>query len=409
MRRIIGLASLAFAVASSASLAGCVATDSDVASGTSSGCEAITSDTIDERLDVDPTVRVFLQASVDFRAIARKTKDAAKTACANIARDLAAPDSWSALGDGEDSISNAKGTGACDAATLRIRQIMSDPAAVNANFALVTSPGACRVDFAAQAACDAKCKADATCDSGKLETRCTPGQIARVCDDKCTTTSTCEGTKDVPANCMGVCESTCTGQCAGVCTGPDGKKTTGDPNCRGKCASACNGTCAGRCKVEVDTGVSCGTSVRCKGECTTTYTAPVCEAEFTPATCRVDASCASSCSASVTANAKCDPAHVELYADVTVSADVAKLVATLNANLSPLLAIAEQQGKLAVEVAQKLVTTGQAVVGSATKLDAKSIVCSAAGAKASVEAALSLSVSVKASADVTTACRTQSS
>jgi hypothetical protein len=407
MRRFIGLGTLAFAVAAGASSVGCVAGDSGAGSGTVAGCDAITADKIDDTLDVDPTVRVFLQASVDFRAVARKAKAAAKSSCVNIATDLGVTDTWTALGDGDDTIANQAGTGACDAATARIRQIMEASGAANANFALVTSPGACRVDFTAQAACDAKCKASATCDSGTVETRCAPGQVARVCDEKCKSTSFCEGKVERPANCMGACESTCTGQCAGTCTDKDGKKTTNNPSCHGKCSSACNGTCAGSCKVDVD--VTCGTSVRCKGECTTTYTAPVCESEYTAPTCTVDASCEASCSASVSATTVCDPPHVELYADVTISADVAKLVTTLNANLPQLLAIAEQQGKLAVDVAQKLVKTGETVVGGAASLGSKSIVCSAAGAKASVEAALSLSISVKASADLTTTCRSHSS
>jgi hypothetical protein len=322
MRPMIKLATLACAISAGAPLVGCVATNSPIATGATGGCEAITADTIDDGLDVDPTVRVFMQASVDLRAIGRTTKIATKTACVNIAKDLGAPDSWSAIGDGDDSISNSSGTGACDAASLRIRQIMESPTAVNANFALITVPGICRVDFAAQAACDAKCKADAVCDSGKVETRCTPGALACVCDDKCKTTSFCEGTVEVEANCMGKCESTCTGSCTGTCTSKDGKKTTNDPSCHGKCSSSCNGKCAGTCKVEVEAGISCGTKVRCKGECTSTYTEPVCETEITPPTCKVDASCESSCSASVTAHAKCDPPHVELFADATVSTDI---------------------------------------------------------------------------------------
>jgi hypothetical protein len=158
------------------------------------------------------------------------------------------------------------------------------------------------------------------------------------------------------------------------------------------------------CKVEMDVGIACGTDVRCKGECTTTHTDPVCETTYTPPKCTVDASCQQSCSASVAAKAVCDPPHVELYANATVNADVPKLIATVNANLPALLGAAEVRGKLAFSVAEKLVTTGNAILQASGSLDGKSIACSVAAAKTAVEASASLSVSVSASTNVNAKC-----
>ena len=385
---------------------GCVATNSDLG-GAGGGCAELSQATIDSNLKVDGNVKVFMQASADLRDIGKKVKVDVKTACVHIAGDLGGTDTWTALGDTDDAISNAKGTGACDVAGVRIDTIMK--ASVTANFALITVPGACHTNFQAQVDCDAKCKAEATCDSGTAETRCTPGELSTTCTERCKEQSFCEGSVTVEANCMGKCESTCTGECKGTCTASDGTKTDNNPSCKGKCSSTCNGTCKGKCKVEVAGGIACGTSCKCKGECTTTHTDPVCETTFTPPTCKVDASCEESCTASVAAKAVCDAPHVELYASASVSADVPKLVATINANLPALIAASEVQGKLALDVCGKLVVTGNAIVQTATKLDGKSIACSAAAAKAAVEASASLSLSVSASASVTGKCRANAS
>ncbi len=381
---------------------GCSAESTGV--GTSAqGCPEIASTTIDESAAIDAKVKVFMQASVDLREVAKKVKGDVRNACASMAMDLGAQDTWSAKGDVDASISNAEGTGACDVAAAKIDAIMKT--AVAANLTLVTVPGVCHTDFQAETACDTKCKTEEHCDPGTVETRCTPGELSVKCDDKCKVNGWCEGNANVAANCMGQCESTCQGQCQGTCTKADGTRTENDPNCNGKCSSTCNGVCRGKCKVTADAGVACGADVRCKGECTTTHTDPICETVYGPPTCKVDTSCHESCSASVAAKAVCEPPHVELFAIASVNADVPKLVLTINKNLPALLSAAEAQGKLALDVVGKLVVTGKAIAQSTTTLDGKSITCGAAAVKTAAEASASLSVSVSASANVTGKCR----
>ena len=167
---------------------GCVALDSDLGDAVE-GCPELSTTTIDGNLQVDADVRAFMQASADFRVIGEETMARVKTACVGIATDLDAPDTWSALGDGNDSISNADGTGACDAASVRISAIMR--ASATANFALVTVPGACHADFQAQTECDTKCSAQAVCDPGTVETRCTPGELSMQCTEMCRAGSWC--------------------------------------------------------------------------------------------------------------------------------------------------------------------------------------------------------------------------
>jgi hypothetical protein len=70
-------------------------------------CAELSQATIDANLKVDAKVKVFMQASADFRAIGAKVKVDVKKACVNIATDLGAADTWTALGDTDDSIGNA--------------------------------------------------------------------------------------------------------------------------------------------------------------------------------------------------------------------------------------------------------------------------------------------------------------
>ena len=143
----IALAGTAMAVAS------CVSTSSGLGAGTQDCPEFTTGGTIDANAKVDVKVRAFMQASSDLRGIADRLKGDVKTACVKIASDLGANDTWSALGDADDAISNDKGTGACDAAKARIVAIMESDAGKRANFALVVTRGECHTDFQAEADC----------------------------------------------------------------------------------------------------------------------------------------------------------------------------------------------------------------------------------------------------------------
>src|SRR5262249_33669753 len=146
--------------------ASCIATDSGLGEATQ-GCEEFKPGaTFDDSVHVNGSVRLFMQASADFRAMSENMTATVREACAGIAKDLGASDSWSNL-DGNASISNSKGTGACDVASARISAIMG--ASASANFALVETRGDCHPDFNAQTECDAKCAGEAKCDSGTVE------------------------------------------------------------------------------------------------------------------------------------------------------------------------------------------------------------------------------------------------
>jgi hypothetical protein len=369
-------------------IAGCISPNSDVLDGTD-GC--------DPGEDIDPTVRRFLEASREFGDAAAALEDDVFQACAKIAGDLGAPDSWSQL-EGQDAVSNASGTGACDVAAAKVEAALLAAGQANAQIAVTVTRGQCRYDFEAQAACEAACAP--ACDPGTVETRCEPGELSVMCTAECTAGSTCEGSAELPANCMGECESTCQGHCAGTCVSDDGAVSVNDPNCRGKCSSACNGTCRGLCKVEAPEGVACGASVRCTGSCTGSYSDPVCTTEFTPPVCSADQACYAACAAETAANDVCDPPRIEVLVDLQVAPQLAPVVATLEANLPPLFHAAQQKGQSLLDAAGELRATGQTVSDRLEDLDGDSLACVAESATALADAAARLDVSVRASAEI---------
>src|SRR4029078_1603812 len=129
-----------------------------------------------------------------------------------------------------------------------------------------------------------------------------------------------------------------------------------------KCSASCNGKCRGLCKVKADAGVQCGAGVRCKGGCEGHYTEPRCTPEFKPGPCHVDQPCLDSCSAKADAHQVCEPTRVELFADISVHADVKKLVDHCNAHLPDLFAGVEADAKVIVHAAERLAASGDAVV-----------------------------------------------
>jgi hypothetical protein len=134
------------------------------------------------------------------------------------------------------------------------------------------------------------------------------------------------------------------------------------------------------------------------------FTNPTCETEFTPPKCTIDESCFESCRANAVAKETCDPDTVKLLADVSVSADVSKLVASINKNMPALITTAEAQAHAAVDIVQNVSSSGQAVLKASGNLDGKSIACAGAAAQSLTQTASSLTVATQAGAQVTQDC-----
>lgn len=389
---------------------GCISSESPVLDAAEGCDEFVPGESLPATLVLEPEVERFVQASADLGAAAAEVRAGAFTACANIARDLGADDTWSALADSEeatsttgggaDALSNDAGTGACDAAAQRMEDVLAGAGEVEAQVALLVSKGECHFDFGAQVECDAECSLGEQCTAGTVETRCEPGDLSVVCDAACEADAFCVGRPEQPANCMGQCESTCQGECRGSCMAPDGSITENDPNCNGKCAASCNGTCRGMCKIDAPEGIECGGSVRCSGGCSGSYSDPVCVSEFSPPQCEFDAACHAACSARVESMAECDPTLVEVFIDVEDDPDLAPLVATLQQNLPPLIAAAEDRGPTIAQALEELGEASSFVGDNVEDLQGKSLACLAVASSSLGETLGGLSVSLEASAHV---------
>lgn len=375
-------------------------------------------------LSIDGKFKAFVTAAADLQTVATTMRTEVKTACIGIATALSADDTWTAKGDTDDAV-----TAACAAASGKIDAVLK--ANANANATITVSGGQCSVDADAQFSCEGQCKADVSCTEPMLEARCDPGNFSAVCDAECKGSATCQGSATVSAECQGSCEAECTGTCSGSCSGTvtggcdgmctgtcDGKATPdggmancagtcegkctqpkATATCTGKCEASCKGKCNGNCKLEANANVKCGAMVSCKGGCTTSYTAPKCEAELKPPMCMGDASCQASCSGRAQVNAKCTKPTVKIVYSASTD-DLVKLKGALETHLPAIWLAAKAQGELAVSAAGKVATTGKAAVTAVASGSTKAIACVGAAAEASVKASASVSVSFQASASV---------
>jgi hypothetical protein len=359
-------------------------------------------------LKLDASVQGFVQAAADLKAQVDSINADVLAACSDIATQLGATNTWSAL-MGSDAISNGQMTGACDQANVQINAIMSDPTIkASAHVALTITPPVCTVTASVQASCEANCNVDASCTPGMIDVtaRCDPGQLSVQCEGMCNASAVCEGSVEAAANCQGTCSATCNGQCTGTCTAEAGSQTMNDAACMGKCSGTCTGTCTGECKIDANANVTCGANVSCRGGCTGTATAPKCEGEIKalPPECHADADCEASCQGQAQAAATCTEGKVTLAVDTSVDARLVTLKTALEANLPKLILAAESKGKLVADAIGNVANAGTALVAKVTAnvstVGGKAVACAKAAGEASVNASASVSVSVHASASV---------
>ena len=393
------LSRMVVALAVGAPLASCVAEDSPIFDGGEECTAFAPGEPVPDDLEVRASVRTFMQAASNLTAVGGEMGQEVLDACAGIATDLGAEDTWSQLDGLERQIANGNQTGACDAATARILDVLADAREVNATVALLVTRGECHIDFEAQAECDRQCALDAECDPGTVETRCEPGELSVECHAECDAEATCVGSEDLPANCMGACESECVGECKGTCIAADGSRTENDPNCHGKCTSSCNGECRGRCKLDEPT--ECGAEVHCEGGCTATYEDPVCTTVCTPPECEEDPDCHAACEAEALANAVCDPTRVELFADVQSTPILQPLIDTLEEHLPPLFDAAEARGPITRHSLERLGRSGKKILADLGDLSGVELACVGAAGEELLATFSVFDVVVNASLDVT--------
>jgi hypothetical protein len=118
----------------------------------------------------------------------------------------------------------------------------------------------------------------------------------------------------------------------------------------------------------------------------------------------VSQTCEASCTSNVEAKAKCTPPRASLECNGTVSADLQTVVDTVKKNMPAIVLLVQTQGKLVLDAANQVVTTGKVVADQVTTLGGEAIACAGKAVKADADASASLNASVQASANVSRSC-----
>jgi hypothetical protein len=298
------------------------------------------------------TIGAFVQASADLRDVSVAMEAQVADACVRMGTDLGVPPQQMQPQSG----AGGRAQGACQPVLARIDAILR--AAGNAQVAVSYAPPECHFAADAYAQCSAAC--NVSVDPGYIVANCQPGHLS----------GTCQGT------CNGGCEGTCNGDCQGSCSAR---------NATGQCAGNCTGTCRGQC------------SATCHAQCQGQWQAPRCDVDARAPS--ADAKCAASCKAHAEITASCTPARVNVQAATQVQ-DVARLVATLRANLPALVTAQIGYGKRLVADMQALADASADLTRVLGDVGAHATACIGAAGAELFQAEASIRVSVQVSASV---------
>jgi hypothetical protein len=317
------------------------------------------------------TIRAFVMASGDLAAVAARVEGEVGAACEAMGRDLGVPPEQMAPRPNEGRV-----VAACNAVSAKMDAILKT--GVSASVKADYTPPQCQVSADVEASCKGQCNAHF--DPGYVKAHCQPGHLY----------GRCEGT------CSGQCNATCNGQCQGECQGQGAAKVqpgAAAGTSSGQCAGHCNGTCTGSCSED------------CHGNCSIDFKEPKCDVAIGAPT--ADAHCEGSCKAHADLTAQCTEPKVRVVASVNAG-EMAKLVATLDANLPALIKAEAIYGKRIAGDIAMLVQTGSELPSALGQLTAHAGACVAAAADACVSAQASLRVSVQVSASVSAKAGVQS-
>ena len=301
------------------------------------------------------TIRAFVQASADLRDVSLAMEAQVSDACMRMGTDLGVPPAQMQPAQGGQG-AGARAQGACQAVYARIDGILR--AAGNAQLTVSYSPPECRFAADAYASCAAQC--NVSVDPGYVVAHCQPGRLSGYCQGTCT----------------GSCDGTCNGECQGSCSAR---------NAQGQCAGNCTGTCRGQC------------TATCHAQCQGQWQAPRCEVDARAPS--ADAKCDASCKAHAVITAQCTPARVNVQGAAAM-ADVARLIATLQANLPALVTAQIGYGKRLAGDIQALADVSGDLARILGDVGAHATACIAAAGSELVEAQASIRVSVSVSANI---------
>lgn len=296
-------------------------------------------------------VRAFVAASKDLVELSVQMEHMAAEACRRMGRDLGVPEPQM---DAHSDDPGAEAQAACGALSVRIDSILQTGVQVRAQ----ATPPQCQADLQAKANCEGSCNVEL--DPGQIVAQCEPARLSGLCQGRC----------------VGGCEGRCNGTCQGQCSAVDAQ---------GRCNGVCNGTCNGGC------------DATCHAHCEGQWQAPRCEGMVRPPS--ADAECNASCNARASFRAQCTPAVVRVQASQNTEL-VARLIATLQANLPLLLQAEIALGRRIGQDVRTVVEIGAALPKLIGDAGAEAAACTAAAAGAAVQASARIDVTVRASASV---------
>jgi hypothetical protein len=303
---------------------------------------------------VEADVKAFLDASYTFNKIVVDTEASLIASCAAIGKDIGvAPTVLALQPDGGNS-----GAKVCGAVAAKIGDILK--ASPGVTLAVNVGTPSCRLDISAVTDC-----LGVPLDPAALALSCQGGDVGGQCD----------------------------GDCQGTCSGGAGAGAT-QSSAGGSAGGHCAGTCTGGCSVA--------------------YKAPTCSGDFKPPPGAFSEKKLIACGLKGIAATKCD-VPVTITVNGPGSADVQKLVASLQTNLPSIAAIQVGNAPKMMAAAAGVTKAGFDLKSTITKVGIHGGGCVAAGVakvatastaiKSNIDASASVSVSLSGGGSLATASK----
>jgi hypothetical protein len=329
--------------------------------------------------EIAPSYTALAQATGDISVVAARMLSDVDAACAELAGGADDP-RLAGKSDAQRTVAT------CEIAAERIAAARAKLAA--AKVVLRVGEARCSVDATFQTACEASCRADASCTEATPHERCAPADREGVCTGACS--GACVGTEAAPVDCAGKCDGPCFGTC-------DGDGTCAEAGC--VCTGACAGTCGGACAA----GGAATCTGRCRGGCDAALGDETCAGPLAPPRCSGDVDCQNACSASAAARADCrDGALTITVRDPSKSRpEIERIVYTLERNLPVVFLAGRGRAKLLSERASALTDAAGHLLSKSDMLGPKGAACGIVIGKTSEGASANLDAVHEASKKVT--------
>lgn len=304
----------------------------------------------------------FAQAAGDLASVANQMLRDVGASCQNLAVELGASAADPRVVDkAEPEAVRAW----CELAAERFIVAKESLAAEGADFVVQVVVPKCSADALFQVACEAKCRADATCLEAPVEDRCPVDAREGICTGTCM--GTCTGSETAPA--------ACTTKCTGVCFGSCGaEKDAIDCSAGCACAAACTGSCTASCEPPRGGGIC---NAVCSGGCTAPMAAQTCTKPLAAPRCAGDVDCNKSCAASSAARALCPTGSLAITVEPRELRDqrLVQLVGVLDRNLPAIFLAARGRAQALSDGASDLVGTAGNILKRSNDLGPMGAAC----------------------------------